>query len=29
MRTIEATVVIDAPPSVVWDVLVTGKHYAE
>ena len=29
MRTIEATVVIDAPPSVVWDVLVTGEDYAE
>jgi hypothetical protein len=29
MRTIEATVVIDAPPSVVWDVLVTGEDYAK
>ena len=29
MRTIEATVVIDAPPSLVWDVLVTGEHYEE
>ena len=29
MRTIEATVVIDAPPSLVWDVLVTGEHYAQ
>jgi hypothetical protein len=28
MRTIEATVVMDAPPSVVWDVLVTGEDYA-
>ena len=29
MRTIEATEVIDAPPSVVWEVLVTGEDYAE
>ena len=29
MRTIEETVVIDAPPSVVWDVLVTGEDYVE
>ena len=29
MRTIEATVVIDAPPPVVWDVLVRGEDYAQ
>ena len=29
MGTVEATAVIDAPPSVVWDVLVAGEDYAE
>ena len=29
MRTLEATLVIDAPPSLVWDVLVNGEDYAE
>ena len=29
MRTIEATVVIDAPPSAVWDVLVTAENSAK
>ena len=28
MRTVEATVTMDAPPCVVWDVLVHGEDYA-